>query len=174
MKTAKAAELGIHVSDFERYLASAQAPMIGQQYSAFIPGKPEPQGSTKAFVVGGRARVTSDNTNLMPWRALAVTKLQEMARDWPLPLFSGAVYVQVEFVFPRLKSHPKTAKGAQPEHTVKPDIDKLLRALYDAMTVTGVVRDDACITKGWQSKRYAKIGEAAGTLVTIRSADYDV
>ena len=29
---------------------------------------PEPQGSSKAFVVAGKARITSDNKNLKPYR----------------------------------------------------------------------------------------------------------
>ena len=35
----------------------------------FVPGIPVPQGSTKAFVRGGRAIVTSANAKLRPWRS---------------------------------------------------------------------------------------------------------
>ena len=64
--------------------------------------------------------------------------------------FAGAVTVDVDFYF----IHPKTGKR-RPTHSVKPDIDKVLRSTFDALTDAGVFEDDSRICSVQARKHYA-------------------
>lgn len=121
--------------------------------SFFVAGIPQQQGSARAFVVKGRAVVTSDNKRLKPWRtdltaamAANVTELQE-----------GPFSVSMEFLMPR----PKSIRKLNPPHTKTPDLDKLVRSVLDAGT--GIIwRDDSLVTRISAKKRYAEVGEQSG------------
>lgn len=112
-------------------------------------GVPVPQGSTRAFVVNGRAVTTSANANLRPWRdslaAAARYAMQEAQRE----PFVGPVYVGAIFVLPRPKSRPK--KDYWPDR--RPDLDKLARGLLDGLTGP-VFADDAQVCRMDVGKRY--------------------
>ena len=108
-------------------------------------GKPEPQGSARAFVVKGRAVVTSANPNIKGWRDLIASEARVQMQG--LPPVDGPVEVRASFYLPR----PKSVKRASP--TVKPDLDKLARGLLDALTNV-VYRDDAQVTNLQVSKHY--------------------
>lgn len=103
-------------------------------------GTPQPQGSAKAFVVRGRARVTSANAKNMPWRnEVAHCALAARAEAGHHNLFAAKhvpVLVQATFVFAKPPSAPKK----RTHHVVKPDCDKLLRSIGDALT--GIVWQD--------------------------------
>ena len=131
-----------------------------------VKGKPRTQGSSRAFVVKGRAVVTSDNVNLKPWRG-AMHDAFSAARGVP---FAGAVVVLSEFVLPRLAAHPKTSKGRPPGPPVTGlDLDKLVRALHDSLKTARVYHDDAQVVEIVSSKRYAALGEAPGVTVEVRA-----
>lgn len=124
-------------------------------------GIPQPQGSTKAFIPKGwrRAVITSDNRRLRPWRqcvvdeALKHTNGRASERDL-------AFAVSVEFYMLRPKSAPK--RVACP--TKIPDVDKLLRAILDALTTAGAWRDDSQVVDVRGRKRYAGgIADPVGT-----------
>ena len=108
-------------------------------------GKPEPQGSARGFVVDGRAVITSSNPNLKDWRNLIAVAAREEMKG--LPPIDGAVEVEAVFFLPR----PKSVKRENP--TVKPDLDKLTRALLDGLTNV-IYRDDAQVVRAITSKRY--------------------
>lgn len=88
-------------------------------------------------------------------------------------LMLGPLTVHATFTFPRPKAHYRTGKNASllrddaPEyHTSAPDLDKLQRALGDAMT--GVVyRDDKQIAQWAVVKVY---GAPAGVHIAVTSA----
>ena len=61
--------------------------------------------------------------------------------------YEGAIEIRASFYMPR----PKSVKRAEP--TVKPDLDKLQRALLDALTSI-VYRDDAQVVEIRASKHY--------------------
>lgn len=120
-----------------------------------VPGKPEPQGSARAFVNRrtGRAIVTSDNPMLKSWRnAVAAAASEAMAGR---ELLRGPVALSVTFGMPRPKSHYRangTLKLTAPLHHIgRPDADKLLRALDDSLTAT-VLADDSqlCDVRLWK------------------------
>lgn len=110
-------------------------------------GKPEPQGSSRAFVnkATGRAVVTSANPALKDWREQVAGEAR--AKMIGFPPLEGAVTVGVVFWLAR----PASVKRTRP--TVKPDLDKLVRAILDGLT--GVAyRDDAQVVTVSAEKRY--------------------
>ena len=138
---------------------------MGEMISFTVFGHPEPQGSTKAFIPKGwsRAVITTDNKKLKPWRqqlsqsataALAENKGELLAKP-------AGVRLAVCFYLERPTSIPR--KRALP--SVKPDIDKLTRALMDALTGT-IFEDDAQVTDLVVAKRYG-IPERAEVQVEI-------
>lgn len=111
-------------------------------------GTPRPQGSTKAFYVKslGRAVVTSDNKKLKPWRQ----QISETAVSLGVWKFDRETPVEVtmNFYFRR----PESAKKRR-GMTVKPDGDKLVRAIFDS--ITGIlIEDDAQIVEFHARKHY--------------------
>lgn len=111
-------------------------------------GKPQPQGSSRAFIPKGHTRpiITTDNTRLKPWRQQISETLMAMRpaifdRDTP-------VEVTMNFYFVKPKSAAKR-RGM----TVKPDVDKLVRAIFDSLTGI-VVQDDAQIVEHHARKHY--------------------
>lgn len=140
-----------------------------------IPGTPQQQGSRRYL---GNGRSIDMNANLKAWRADAITFLQRaMAGAWRpdgQPI-TDPVRVAVSFIYARPASHYGTGRNA---HVLKasaphwkasaPDLDKLQRALGDALTQAGVLRDDALIV-GWQPEKV--YGVWAETRLLVRTAD---
>lgn len=119
-----------------------------------VPGDPLPKGSTKAFVVAGKARTTSATKGLKEWE-------NRVALFCPAgrPYFHGAVSIRVHFNLTR----PKSVKAI--DHVTKPDLDKLARAVGDALT--GICyRDDSQINESHWRKDYAT--GAAVQIITIK------
>lgn len=130
-----------------------------------VVGLPQPQGSKTGFVINGRAvlvegRRKGARAAFASWRQLVATA----AHDWALthdhtPL-DDPVAVTIAFELPRPASAPK--RVAYPAR--KPDIDKLARAVLDAITGT-LVADDARIVDLSVTKRFART--APGATITI-------
>lgn len=109
-------------------------------FTFVVHGVPIPQGSTRAFLPKGWKRpiITAANSKTKPWRQeIAGCALAEMER-LGLSKIGRKIGVKVSayFSFPRPQSLPKRVC----DKTSKPDLDKLVRALLDAMT--GVVFED--------------------------------
>lgn len=128
----------------------------------FVPGKPEPKGSAKAYVRGGRAIVVADNKDTQrDWTAFVRDAARQVWGD-RAPI-DGPVRVVVDFVQPRRASAPKRST---PPHTRKPDGDKLTRCVWDALTHVVFV-DDAQVVAWGGSKREAEIGEVPGARIKV-------
>ena len=126
----------------------------------FVAGVPVPQGSKTGYVVKGRAVLADANgKKLKPWR----NEVARIARaSWAdRAQMAGPVRVEVIFVFAR----PKTVRRERP--SVKPDLDKTVRAILDSLTAAGIWRDDAQVTDLSAQKVY---GAAPGAHVTIIEA----
>lgn len=121
----------------------------------FVPGVPVPKGSMKGFVVGKRALITEGNkARVRPW----MSSIGLAARDAGAVPLEGPVWLSLVFCMPRPKSHAG-AKGLRPSAprapNVKPDIDKLTRAVLDALT--GILYGDDAQVVGFVrlEKQYA-------------------
>lgn len=138
--------------------------------SVFVPGTPATQGSMR--YVGqsnaGRAILTSDNKHVKPWRSDVRSALID-DQGQPKARFEGPVHIGLEFILPRPKSAPKR-KTPSADRSRMSDIDKLERAILDAVTSAGVWRDDAQVTSVSKLKRIAEIGETPGCRINLRNA----
>lgn len=125
----------------------------------WTPGIPAPKGSARAIKVGkgDKARAvlvaSSSDTNKRAqtsWATAVGSAAKAALAGYP-PI-DGPVSLRVAFYVPR----PKSTRRDRP--TVKPDLDKLLRATLDALT--GIAfGDDAQVVVVSASKDYA---DAAG------------
>ena len=138
----------------------------------FVAGVPVPKGSAKAYVNKhtGRAQVMQDNRDKQkPWASsISYTAMQEMKFEKPA---AGPFHIDLHFVMPRLKSHFGTGKkadvlrdDASEFHVSKPDLDKLVRCVKDALT--GVVwNDDSQVCTMTASKTY---GVRPGVSIAVK------
>ncbi len=143
-------------------------------YSFFAAGKPAPQGSKKVHrYVKGRAILGESSAAVNPWRAvisISAHKLQPAQWHAKLP-----VSLTLTFVFARPKSHFRAngnLKGNAPQHCVKRigDLDKLCRAVFDALT--GIAYDDDSQVFSLQAERRYVVGnEPQGVHITITTID---
>lgn len=118
-------------------------------------GVPIPQGSMRAFMPkGGRYPiVTADNAKTKPWRHSIIAAAQEaLGGRGPID-GDTAVEVEVMFFMPRPSSAPR--RVTEPVKTRGSDIDKLERALLDALSAAGVFRDDAQVISVVKRKAFA-------------------
>lgn len=125
-------------------------------FNLFIPGIPASKGSYRPIT--GRSRTTGKPVTRLipmdkkerPWRNHVRDTI--LNHKHPTIPHDSHVTVETTFYLPR----PKTIPPRKRKHpTVKPDIDKLQRALYDAITETHIWHDDCQITDVTSQKRYA-------------------
>lgn len=115
---------------------------------------PEPQGSARAMNLPGKKYpvVFTDNPDLIRWRkevkraADAASLMAEGDAKFPIPK-PWPVRVDLRFVL------TAPAKCPRKRPTVKPDGDKLERAIFDALTGT-LFEDDSQVVEGSWSKDY--------------------
>lgn len=148
-------------------------------------GTPVPKGSARAFAIPGkdgarpRAVVVSDNKKpLQHWqtaigneaRVAMATRDRNAAsfkENLPALDFDGPMIVSVRFFFNRPKS---VSKATRKYPTVKPDTDKLERAVLDGLT--GVIwRDDAQVCDLDSKKRYLDTPGAEYADITVENLE---
>lgn len=125
---------------------------------------PQPQGSAKAFVIAGKARITTDNTKLKPFRSevtrCAMSAVLGLGVGDPKDVWNGQAYfpkhlpvrLTLEYTFRK----PDSVSKKRMHQVVKPDLDKLVRATGDALT--GVIyHDDAQVVEVIARKLYGAI-----------------
>lgn len=141
----------------------------------FAPGVPATKGSTKSFRCAGtgKIRTKGDNPRTKPWQRV-VAQFALYAQVKRAPRGQG-VSLEVEFVLPRPKGHLGTGRNAgqlkpsaPKRHTSKPDVDKLTRAILDALTGVAYV-DDSQVDVAPARKRYADPGEEVGARIWVSS-----
>lgn len=129
-----------------------------------VVGIAAPQGSKTAFrTKGGRIALVESSPNVKPYRASVASAAYAAGAK----VLHGPIFITVVFQFVRPKSH-YTAKGAlrdaAPRHVGKPDIDKLCRAVLDALTGIAYA-DDSQVVALDASKVY---GPTASTEIFIK------
>jgi crossover junction endodeoxyribonuclease RusA len=130
-------------------------------------GIPQTKGSAKGFVGRSkrtgklRAFITNDNTKNAGWAATVSGEAQRarVSSGLSAPV-SGPVWLMLHFHVCRPKSLPKRILHA----TKKPDLDKMIRSVKDALK--GVLyMDDAQVVDLVAQKRYS---ESPGVEITFR------
>jgi crossover junction endodeoxyribonuclease RusA len=135
-----------------------------------VPGLPVPQGSKR--VVRGRL-IDANGATLRPYRAL-VADAAAQALGGALSAHEPTrepVSVSVRFVLPRPRGHYGTGRNAGVLKasaplwpTTKPDVDKLCRAVLDALTAVVWV-DDSQVVVLDADKMY---GASPATVVVVQ------
>lgn len=117
----------------------------------WVPGTPVPQGSSRAFIKGGRAVLVSRTRPLIAWRR-AISDEAERTMKMQQP-WHGPVTLTLTFY----RSPIKDKRKLQDPPTSRPDLDKLIRAALDALT--GIVYwDDSQVTTILAEKRWGRPG----------------
>ena len=127
-------------------------------------GVPRPQGSKKAFVCGGKAVLVEQADGLKEWRDHVASSASAHMQYRGLEcLEKTPISVKLAFAMPRTKSM-KPTDGL--EMVQRPDIDKLERAILDALT--GVVfKDDSQVCALHAVKRRCAPGEPPNVFVQV-------
>jgi crossover junction endodeoxyribonuclease RusA len=141
---------------------------VSSRVDFVVLGEPQPQGSkTVVQQRGRRPRVIEDNPDTAPWRE----RVERAAREAMAgrPLRDGPLRLTATFVFRRPATHYGTGRNSgllKPSAPIyvrtRPDVDKLVRAVGDALAGT-VCRDDARVVIVHAEKHYGE--EACAHLV---------
>lgn len=134
-----------------------------------VTGLPATQGSHQGFVRGGRAVIVPVSAaKLEAWRGAVAGEARRWLathghadspwdRDTPLS-------VAIIFRLPEPKNRPK-----QLLHERRPDIDKLARAVLDALTRAQLICDDSRVAILIAAKRW-KHTDTPGAEIVVRAA----
>ncbi len=142
-----------------------------------VHGRPQQRGSKRAFANknGGRPLMVDDNKRSGPWMD-SVRNAAAEAMDGR-ELLGGPLELVVTFYFKRTQGHFGTGrnrdvlKAAAPFWVAtKPDADKLMRSVGDALSGT-VYRDDSQIVRLVIEKVYTATGEGADICVMPASQE---
>ncbi len=126
----------------------------------------------RAFMVGGKPRITSAAKGLKEWRALVANAAQEQTSMWTCSP-DEPVSMHLTFYMPRPKGHygKRGLLPSAPKHPVKkPDLDKLVRAVGDAL-VPVLIHDDNQVVWILAGKEYASEKEPPGVLISLHHHD---
>lgn len=123
----------------------------------FVAGIPRPKGSMKAFAskTTGKVITVEDNKLSKDWQE-AITAAAKM--NAPQFLLNGAVELHLLFHF------EKPASAKRPSPSVRPDLDKLCRAVLDGLTKARMYDDDGQVCQIKAEKKYS---DTPGVHVTI-------
>ena len=138
-------------------------------------GVPIPQGSKTLRRGGGKVWMSDDNSHrLKAWRRTVATAWQAAEH----PTVSGAAILGAQFLIPRPRSHYGTGRNAATVKPtaprwvpVRPDLDKYVRAVSDALTDAGAWEDDARMVAVAAFKMYCDDPADAGAIVFVTPAE---
>ena len=130
------------------------------EVSLSVSGDPASQGS-HAIMYGRIVQVNSSKHKA--WRkAIVQEAIATLPDDWQ-PIDEPCELI-VNFYMPK----PASVKRSLP--TVSPDLDKLIRAVGDSLTDSGIVVDDSRIVRISARKLYAE-GIEPGATILVRTFD---
>ena len=135
---------------------------MARSLEIWVDGTPIPQGSKTGYVRGGRAVLVDANKKLKPWRAAVRAAAEDAIRDAGWEILDEPCRVHLMFTMPR----PKRPRWGVP--AVKPDLDKLARAVFDALTDAGVWCDDSRVVSMEVTKTYEGEDAAPGVWVEVK------
>lgn len=125
-----------------------------------VPGVPAPQGSKTRTQYG----MFEASKRVKPWREL-VTQVAAVAADAECLLapLTPPYELEVRFLFRK----PRTSRAEHPVAPTIGDTDKLVRAVGDALTASGLIEDDRHIIRIVAEKSWAG-DETPGAVITVR------
>ena len=141
------------------------------EFKFFVPGKPATQGS-KSYM--GKGIMVDSNKNLKYWRSDVRTACQQSVpgQGWDT---GQPMKVILNFIFPRPKGHFRsngiTLKPNAPMFPISRlngDVDKLSRAILDAMTCIAY-DDDSNVVDLQAKKSYCFPNETQGAWITVQA-----
>ncbi len=144
---------------------------------AVVLGQPVPQGSNRA--INGRV-MASNAIYLKPWRQAVGVALVEASLGHRFGV--QPVIVHARFYFRRPASHfgsgrnvneVKASAPAFPTSRTCGDLDKLARAIGDALTDVGIVEDDSQIVRWVADKRWCASDQgllSPGATIEVKEA----
>lgn len=126
--------------------------------SFFVAGTPVAQGSMRGFIKGGRVVITSTAKGLKKWRK---TIEEEAEKVWGVGNPTDEpVSVELKFFVPR----GKTVFRSKP--AVRPDLDKYIRAVLDALTEV-LFDDDGQVVHIIAVKQYERADQPPGVKISV-------
>ncbi len=132
-----------------------------------VAGIPAPQGSKTRMPNGAMLEAASKTGRAKhkAWRTAVMTAAFEAAHQHGT--LDGPLHVEAYFSFPMPKSRPARArKAGRWPHSVKPDIDKVLRCTLDGLTAGGLIHDDSRVCRVWMSAD--EVAEGTGAYISVR------
>lgn len=126
-----------------------------------IYGTPAPQGSKTAIVRNGRAIMFESSKKLPEWRETILMGATIARSEHGGQTILGPVTVHMTFHMPR----PKSTSRRYPNSA--PDLDKLIRAVGDALQESEVLANDGQIVTLVAHKVYAESNTYAGVEIEI-------
>lgn len=137
-----------------------------------VHGLPAPQGSKRPV---GAGRMVESSKALGPWREAVRAETQRALESGGESRPRGvAIAAYVAFYLPRPKGHYRAngeLKPSAPDYpTTVPDVDKLLRAVFDGMAAGGAFENDSQIVQVYTSKDYATRDLLPGLVATLHDA----
>lgn len=116
-----------------------------------VSGIPAPQGSKKHV---GNGRMVESSKALRPWRKHVTETVTAQLGDWQCTKDPVNVRIIFELIRPKSVSNPRR-KNWREYPIVKPDVDKLARAILDSCSNV-VYFDDSQVIKLTVEKRYVE------------------
>jgi Holliday junction resolvase RusA-like endonuclease len=124
-----------------------------------VSGEPQPKGSMRAMRMGSKAILIPGGSDLQKQKLRAWERNLYEALDGAQGMITEPVEVWLLFRLSPVSSAPFRSR-----HAVKPDIDKLARAVLDCLTKTKVWKDDSLVADLVCSARY---DESPGVTITV-------
>ena len=131
-------------------------------FKLWVPGIPVPEGNLS---VNKRGQIYhTDDKRLNEWRFAIAWRARNAMRENNAAIHAGPVVLKVQFI--RYRPKALTAKKQTPPAIMKPDLDKLERAVLDSLT-HHVYLDDSQVVDCHCRKRVAEFGEKTGVIIRV-------
>ena len=140
-----------------------------KKVSFFVEGRPVSQGNHRTSASGYSYETTKGHK---AWRRL-VEMAARQESILHLHHFDGAVNLSAVFLMPRPVAHWSRATGKlkqwaeEMQHTTRPDLSKLVRAVEDSLTGSLLVDDSQIVSLNGTEKKYCGSDGAVGVHITI-------
>lgn len=130
-----------------------------------VQGEAIPQGSKTIAQGGGRVWLREANPKLKAWR-------ENLAAQVRMQLPDGMGFKKHEPVRAVILVYlPKPKSVTRSRPTVKPDLDKLCRAIFDGLTMANVWSDDSQCVEVKIAKHYCLEGDTPKVFINLHTSD---